>query len=178
MNKILYPGCLSSDNEKGSVLLTTLLIMLLLTVIGIGSMSTSSTDLQISRNYKVYKENLILADAAVNQAKSLVLNGIADNSASWVNDILDLYNEDDAYMKDGASYDTSNTPVLNAIKVDKIVNDWSAGKAVINPRNLSADPDAQYVVYRNLNSSDNEFVVIARSAKNGGNVVVEAGFSN
>ncbi|MGM0609332.1 MAG: pilus assembly PilX family protein [Candidatus Muiribacteriota bacterium] len=169
---------LSVRNEKGSVLLTTLLVMFLLTIIVLGSFSTSSIDLQISRNYKVYKENLILADAAVNEAKSLVLNGIADNSASWVNGVLDLYNEDDKYLKQGTSYDTSNTPVLNEIDVDEVIDDWNAGKAVLNPRNLSADPGAQYVVYRNLNSPDNEFVVLVRSEKNGGEVVIEAGFSN
>jgi Tfp pilus assembly protein PilX len=174
------------QNESGSILLTTLLIMLLLTVIGIGSITTSSTDLQISHNYRVYKENLILADAAVNEASTLILVGEADNTKTWVNNITDLFNEDNKYLKKGASYDNATTPVLNQIEVDKVIEDWDTFKdgdssnniASINPKELNSDSSVEYVVYRNPNSTNNQMVVISRARKNGGDVVLEVAISN
>lgn len=163
------------QNESGSILLTTVLVMLLLTIIGVGSITTSSTDLQISHNYRVYKENLILADAAVNEASTLILVGEADNTKSWVNNITDLYDKNAVrYLKKGNNYPKKDpnepdpsfedsTPVLNEINVDKIIEDWDTHKDgnpatdidVINPKTLNSDSSVEYLVYMNPNITNN-----------------------
>ncbi|PID78270.1 MAG: hypothetical protein CSA18_02330 [Deltaproteobacteria bacterium] len=174
------------SNQEGSVLLMTVLIMILLTIIGIMGINTSSSDLEVTRNYKVYKENLVLADAAVNEARTLVLRGVVDTSASWVNNIIDLYNQNSAYFKKGTSYDTANTPVQHEIDVKRLIQDWDTFKdgnsandiPSINPTSLSSsEPDTEYIVYKNLNLPKEQIVVIVRSRKNGGDVILEAAFA-
>jgi len=57
----------AGEPESGAVLVTTLIILVLLTVIGVSGINMATTDLQITRNYRVYKENLYKAEAAVMQ---------------------------------------------------------------------------------------------------------------
>jgi Tfp pilus assembly protein PilX len=166
----------SIADEKGSVLIATILILLLLTLIGLGGMNTASTDLKITRNYRVYNENLMLGDGAINYAKSLVTNNIVDITSPWVNDVSDLYTADPArYLKNGAAWDQINTPVLNQINVDQIIAAWGT-IAAITPGVLPNHPNTQYVVYQNLNSPNGNSVVIVRSTNNNGLVRIEAGF--
>ncbi len=121
-NKIILSSIVS--NESGSILLTTIVILLLMTLIGISGMNTASTDLQITRNYRIHKQNLALADAAVNMAKSLIAYEVNDTSDSWVNDIQNLYNADPKYFNNDTSWDQVNTPVINEIDVDEVIADW------------------------------------------------------
>lgn len=53
------------DPQAGSALLTTLIILLILTLLGITAVDTTTTELQITRSYRIYKENLYKADGAV-----------------------------------------------------------------------------------------------------------------
>lgn len=67
--KIVYSsGEKSPPSESGSVLLMTLIILLILTLIGVSGIRIASTDLQITRNYRIYKQNFTLADGAVMEA--------------------------------------------------------------------------------------------------------------
>ncbi|MDY0132736.1 MAG: pilus assembly PilX N-terminal domain-containing protein [Desulforegulaceae bacterium] len=177
MKNLLIYKLSSGKNEKGSVLLTTVVIMLLLTIIGIASISTSSIDLQITRNYKVYKENLILADAAINEGQTLFIDFISTQPM-----FLEISNEkSEAWLnidKVDGKYLSNTKSAFNTIEVDNILKDWGS---LIKPDKLSIDPTASYVLfYKKISSDpskDYEFVVLARSQKHGGNVVVEAGFS-
>ena len=51
-------------NEKGSVMVVAILILVLLTIIGIAAMSTTNVELKISGNEKSYKMALYAAEAA------------------------------------------------------------------------------------------------------------------
>mgnify|MGYP000326558068 CR=1 FL=1 len=55
-------------SNNGSTLLITLIILLLLTVIGISGMNIVSTDMKVTRNYRINNENLYRADGAVKYA--------------------------------------------------------------------------------------------------------------
>ena len=180
-------------NENGSVLLTTVIILLLLTLIGVSGINTASTDLQITRNYRIYKENLMLADAAVNRAATDVVNALSENiiGRSWVDDIAgvhlveDLQAEDNKYFKAGSSYDPVFDPVTNAIVVDEVINDWGSigDPGDFDPVALAGEPDTEYIAFLQIDEGDKpseriaSAVVIARSQKDGGNVVIEAGLA-
>ena len=68
--------------------------------------------------------------------------------------------------------------MLNAIAVDKVIADW--GKiGVITPTTMPGDAHVEFVVYVDTSptNTDGNSVVIARSRKNGGEVIIEAGFN-
>ncbi|MCF8027094.1 MAG: hypothetical protein K9K81_01900 [Desulfobacteraceae bacterium] len=183
-------------DDKGSVLLVTVIILLLLTLIGVSGINTASNDLQITRNYRVYKENLMLADAAVNQASIIVHNSIPsdaptgflrdrldDDELDGFYDIQDLIDEDkDKYLKDPDEYDEDILPVLGEINVNAVISDFGK-KTVTTPVSLSSSQsETQYVVYVSTVGDEDDdpnykgdAVIIARSRKNGGNVIIEAG---
>lgn len=163
------------SDESGAVLIITVIILLLLTLIGISGINTASTDIQITNNYRIHNLNLACADAAVNSAKSQIVTGNATTAATWVNDVKDLYTKDSKYFKNG-TWNGSDTTVLNAIAVDEIIKDWNT-ISEITPTTLPGDADVEFVVYVDLSSPDDDSVVIARSRKNGGEVIIEAGFN-
>ncbi len=168
------------QDESGAVLIITVIILLLVTLIGISGINTASTDIQITGNYRIHQLNLVSADAAVNRAKSLIAYNQASLSDSWVNNITTLYNggTGSPYFKAGSSWDQSGTPVLNAINVNAVIADWDTGaNPAIIPTTLPGDANVQFVVYRNMNSTNGNSVVIARSRKNGGDVIIEAAFN-
>jgi Tfp pilus assembly protein PilX len=168
-------------DESGAILIITVIILSLLTIIGISGINTVSTDIQITSNYRIHNLNLTCADAAVNRAKSLIAYGNATTAAAWVNDITNLYDNGNGskYFKDATNWQQSTTPkpVLNVIDVEEVIADWDNNGTIsaIAPTTMPSDPDVEFVVYIN-NSPEGYSVVIARSRKNGGDVIIEAGF--
>lgn len=62
------------NNEKGFVLVTSLLVLLILMVIGIAATSTTSIELQIAGNEKAYKQNFYSSEASVMEAAQMLEN--------------------------------------------------------------------------------------------------------
>ena len=54
----------SASSERGSTLVLALLVMVILSLLGITAMTSSSSDLVISRNQSIYNRNFALAEAA------------------------------------------------------------------------------------------------------------------
>jgi len=71
-------GILSSTikNESGSVLIIALLILVLLTIIGISASTTSTIDIQIAGNEKLYKIAFYAADGGTELAHELLEENI------------------------------------------------------------------------------------------------------
>ncbi len=67
------------SNEEGSVLVLALLMLIFLTIIGIAATTTTSVELQIAQNERVYTENFNRAEAAAMHATQ-VLRNIQNNS--------------------------------------------------------------------------------------------------
>lgn len=187
---------ITPGDEKGSVLLVTVIILLLLTLIGVSGTNTASTDLQITRNYRVHKQNLVLAEAACNYAMTMVEKALDANIAgrSWVASmdwngvylVEDLHDADDKYFKDGSDYNPkSNDPVTNQLNVREVVADWDTipdtGGTTISPEPLSSEPDTEYLAFIQIEEGAElakrvtSAVVIARCQRSGGDVVIERG---
>ena len=67
----------SADNERGSVLVISMLILVMLTVVGFAAMNTSNIEQMISGNERTYKENFYRAEAA-NMAGGQRYDNLAD----------------------------------------------------------------------------------------------------
>jgi len=67
-------------NENGSALIVTLLVLVILTLVGIGANNTTSTDIQIAANQKFHKMAFYHADAGVYATPKLISSAIADSS--------------------------------------------------------------------------------------------------
>lgn len=165
------------NNEDGSIIVMTILIMLLLTIIGLGSLNTSSTDIQISRNYKVQKENLVLARASINKAMGEIFKETEES------DITDI-----GYVEtksDHSSYFNTDFKVKkNDDGMKTIKSDWG-DKFQIGQHTDKDDKvipgyeDTEFVVFGDFSPTDYqdyEYIIIVKSEKNGGKVWVEAKF--
>jgi hypothetical protein len=53
-----------ADNEQGSVLVISMLILVMLTLLGFASMGTSNVEIMVAGNERTYKENFFRAEAA------------------------------------------------------------------------------------------------------------------
>ncbi len=71
---------LLTRNENGSTILIAMIILLLLTIIGISATNTTQIELKIAGNEKIYRQNMNLAEAAVNVGVQRIseLSGEAD----------------------------------------------------------------------------------------------------
>lgn len=178
------------SDEKGAVLLTTLIVLLLLTLIGIRGINTASTDLQITRNYRIHKENLMLADGALNYAMAMVEKALDENISGreWVSGkawkgvylVEDLKDQDTKYFKDGSDYVPIMHPVVNEIDVEAVVEDWNSISGISPEGDSLPLPDTEYLAFIQISTGELEervtsAVVIARCQKDGGNVVLEKG---
>ncbi len=64
----------TADSESGSVLVIALMMLVFLTMIGIAATTTTSIELQIARNERIYAENFNHAEAAARHAIQLIEN--------------------------------------------------------------------------------------------------------
>jgi len=62
------------NSEKGFALITSILLLLALTVIGVAATNTSSIETYISGNEKVYKQNFYQAEGASSEAADMNLS--------------------------------------------------------------------------------------------------------
>lgn len=66
------------NSERGFVLITAALFLIILTIIGIAATNTTYVEMNIAGNERIYKQNFYLAEGAVREAASEDLN------SSWV----------------------------------------------------------------------------------------------
>ena len=84
------------NEEKGFVLLTALLIMIILTLVGLGAILNSSVEINISRNERLQKDSLFAADAGIQTVPTIVSYYIQNDPP----DISSLSAEFQAIMQD------------------------------------------------------------------------------
>jgi Tfp pilus assembly protein PilX len=73
------------DNEKGFVLVTSLLILLILLVIGIAATNTSTIEIQIAANEKIHQQTFYQADGGAELASRVTYeNAMCINSGGFL----------------------------------------------------------------------------------------------
>ncbi|GAB6142925.1 PilX N-terminal domain-containing pilus assembly protein [Desulfocicer niacini] len=103
------------NNSNGSTIVIVMLILAVLTILGISSINTSTIELQISHNERIYQENFYLAEAvALEGAQSLEVTpeDVLDNRAlplQWLKTVKWL-EDNDVDMTHVESWDTTDTP--------------------------------------------------------------------
>ena len=153
------------DNDGGSVLMTTVLIMIILTSIGIFAINTSSIEMMISGNEKFHKQAFYNAEGAIRSVYPLLddirlgidpatLSGTYPG-LSFVGGVNDFWDED---IDDDNSTPEANpdmtVPMCNnaTVDIDRLSTDH-AGESIINRsgyeglgRGVSANWTASYSV--------------------------------
>ena len=72
-------------NEEGSVIVFTLMVLTLLTIIGLASVNTSNTEIEIAGAELIYQRNFYLAEAAAMEAANwLDNNPITATDPTWM----------------------------------------------------------------------------------------------
>jgi hypothetical protein len=104
----------SIGNEEGSVLVISVVILALLTVIGIAATTTTSIELQIAGNDRVYKENLYQAEGA-----AMMLARVLEDLTPEDNEKLDVEKK---FKTPSGEYEDVVDPNVNDVEVSDIAN--------------------------------------------------------
>ncbi len=101
----------TAKNQEGSVILIAIMIMLLITLMGMTSLNSTTTDYTITRNDRCFKQNVYRAEAAAFEAGQLMeedtdsdTNLKPESTAfSWLGDGSDFNPIDDIWVYTGSS---------------------------------------------------------------------------
>ncbi|CAB1065147.1 hypothetical protein D1BOALGB6SA_9944 [Olavius sp. associated proteobacterium Delta 1] len=118
MNKLSSP----SMNEKGSVIIFTLMVLTLLTIIGLASVYTASTEVEMAGAEFIYQRNFYLAEGAAMEA-------------------VDWLESNTVTATSGPSWMELTPGALNGTTID---NYW-AGTEVSQPQACAIDADARFI---------------------------------
>jgi hypothetical protein len=155
------------NNENGSALVISVLILMLLTFLGIAATNTTSIETYIAGNEKIYKQNFYMAEGAMQEAIQRIENEtIADqlrgttSSYIWLNTCSEL--KDTNWDNDGQSGTVSSGASALGSRFEVFDGGIVRGSKASSIKITS--------------SSVHEYAVYGRSTSNNGQVVVEAGF--
>ncbi|MCP3940828.1 MAG: hypothetical protein GY710_05020 [Desulfobacteraceae bacterium] len=158
-------------NEKGSAIVFALLALSILSIIGISSTNTTTTELNIVRNEQIYQTNFYLAESSAYEAALRIENEtdpfelIPDSSDhNWLNDDIIDFSVTDNWNDEGQASadvnDNSDSSQFNA--------NASYATVAKGPREGSSLDISSTRLY--------EFAVFGRSDEFNGNVLVEIGY--
>ncbi len=165
-----------AQNEQGSVLAITMLVMVMLTLIGVASMTTTTVEQMIAGNERSYKENFFRAEAA-NMAGGQRYANLADSSSGSGGGMdfgsagTGVSEEDKLALKGKADWVTNNSLPNNPLTVLAI---WDT----------ALDNNSLYtIVYQGLPVGTEEditsatntrrFAVYGQSSLKGGNAFIQ-----
>lgn len=100
--------CFAKD-EQGSVMVVALLVLIILTVIGIGANNTTSTDIQIAANEKFHKLAFYNADAGVYATPKLISDAIDSGANPSGTGFTYLDTGTDKFFRELMGYDTNDS---------------------------------------------------------------------
>jgi type IV pilus assembly protein PilX len=69
------------ENERGSVLIIALIMLVLLTILGISASTTSDIEVQIAGNERNYKRTFYTANSGIEHVKASLSNALTTNQA-------------------------------------------------------------------------------------------------
>ncbi len=116
------------NEEKGFVFLTTLLIMVILTLVGIGAIMNSGVEINIARNERIKKEAFYAADAGSAVVPRIIKYYVGSQPASIAalpDDLQDIAQDDDFLDEINGTSATDNacsSPDFQASSAGRQVN--------------------------------------------------------
>lgn len=140
-------------NQRGSVLLVALIILLLASVIGLNALTMTSTELKISGNDRSYKQNFYRAEAVIKEAAFALENEDepepSNTDLPWLSDGSDPENsfhpESEPWKESGSDANASNS----AFYTDNTAK-FCAVRLRVAPgsnEDMGADRKWEYVIY-------------------------------
>lgn len=108
-------------NERGSVIVIAMIVLVLLTIIGISATNTSTTELQIATNEQLYKIAFYAADGGTRAGAKLLMENIIDrdwNAGDVIGSVAvehaDFYQNNASNTPDPVPSDTNRDAFLPA----------------------------------------------------------------
>jgi Tfp pilus assembly protein PilX len=150
-------------NEEGSALVLALILMAVLTLIGLSTINTTTTEFKIVRNERIYLDNFYKAESAVRESIQDLEGTSSDDLADrdFPLDWLKQYDED-VDMSDTDVWDSTNSEVSSVDDADFAVVE--KGVAQLESLDMSAT------------SSLYDYEARGWGHANGGNVVIKVGY--
>jgi hypothetical protein len=108
------------NNEEGSVILFSIMILALLMIVSVSSTTTSNTEVQIASNERVYQQNFYMAEGATIEAVEDMeqpnnLEDLKDRSLPYVNDPGMDMSDPETWNFDDADGDDNSELASNAL---------------------------------------------------------------
>ncbi len=109
MNEFGHP----LENEEGSIIIMSLLVLVVLSIVGFSANRTSTTEMQIVRNDATYQQNFYLAESGATQAAQMLNNNnnrtaLQNRTPVWLNALQDVDADNNNNVDDyGSWFDSS-----------------------------------------------------------------------
>ena len=148
-------------NEQGSAIILAVLILAVLTILGVSSTNTSTVELQIVRNERIYQQNFYKAESAVMEAaQRLELENDKANlrpaAKVWLVDV-------DTHLEKITDFlDHDNASLIDAVNASYSAN----ARGIVSGASL--DMTSEHNMYG--------FKIFGYSRDNQGNVFIEVGY--
>ena len=156
-------------NEEGSAIVFALMILLIVTIIGLSSSQTTTTELQIVRNEGIHKQNLYLAEGAAQETIQRIWNisrsdpyQLHKRSPAWLNN--DTLNMTDLNNWDSDGVDDDDTSQVSSLDADTRLAAVTNGIASGGSLDITSEAN----IY--------DFTIYGLSNRNDGRVLVEIGY--
>ena len=152
------------DNEDGSIIVITLIILMLVTVMGLSATTTSMIEIQIAGNDRTYKENFYLADSAVYENAQRIENGgdelkdpVTGGGPAWFIDALPVPGD----LTDNANW----TNTTSMVSIDSSTRFFTLFQGITTGSSLDISRSRLY-----------SYQVNSRTVRNNGEIYIEGGF--
>jgi Tfp pilus assembly protein PilX len=123
-------------NENGYILITSLLLLLVLTVIGLSAVNTSTVENKLSGNMRLREQNVIKADAGLGISTKIIEHLVREGDQTGFTDIIGDNNLETELRTVFFDCDSNEDPVPDVsyavddaannvnVDIDKMYNTW------------------------------------------------------
>ena len=126
------------DNNRGSALVVALLMLVVLTLIGISATTTTTFELQIAGNDRLYKQAFYAADGATEMGGELIEQNIEDRDWDFGADGVSAISPSNPLARGNVRLESPN-PYMNREPMDGIPTDTN--RDAVYPRTaINSDP--------------------------------------
>ncbi len=154
------------NNEDGSAIVMAMLILAVLTILGISSINTSTTELQIVRNERIYQQNFYMAESAA-------LEGLQSLESASETDLDDRNFTTFVWLKKiDPNLDMSDVDNWNPLTNAAVSSIFSNAEYAVVEKNVALKASLDMTATSQLF----DYIGRGKGASNNGRVVIEIGY--